>query len=343
MSEVAMQGITREEFERALAVLEAEQTAMRLSSSQKLALRLYTFFIWAFLLLLIAPIIFLLYWSRRGDLPSENVLILGLLVLGAGLCLACTVVLVFLNIPLMVKIARNRIRLRRMGLSDVSEALWKEYQKTRLWPAIVGKIALGVCILFLLISVVLFIESSWLSGAVFLVFGALFLMFYILQNGKARLEMMTLRGTDAAQLKELMVNSRDSMQQADLERIPVPAEAIQQFARIENVQIARSRARAIAESITAPEVGFSILLSQQVLEVKAGLEPGDRLKVEEMLDALMLQPRPASAENDADTGSLRQRVEGTDLELTYDIDEAARQLKLVSLQQQPAVGSTFHA
>jgi hypothetical protein len=81
-------------------------------------------------------------------------------------------------------------------------------------------------------------------------------------------------------------------------RIAVSGEAIKQFAYIENEQIARSRVRAAAESVSAPKSEFSVLSSRAVLRKKADLEPGERLKVEETLAALMLQPKPPGVQVD---------------------------------------------
>ena len=349
MDGAAIHEIGREKFERALAVLEAEEAAMGLTRAQIISLRLYTIFIWGFLSLLIITIIYALAidWPAPG-LSEMHLILIGLIVLGALVCFACAVVLLLLNIPVIVKFARNRRLFRRLGFSDVSGSLWKEYQKTRRGSAIFRKISLGLgifslfCLIGSLVSTVAFHESNWLAFGFYLVLSALFVSFYLLQTGKAWLEIMTLQWRDATHLKELMVGSRNRAEQAGLERIPVPAEAIKQFSRIENVQIARSRAQAITESIAAPVEEFSILLSQQVLKVKTGLEPGDQLKVEHALDALMLQPRPASAQKDAELSMFRETVNGTELELVYDIDDKARQVKVLSLQR-AIVGSARRA
>jgi hypothetical protein len=84
---------------------------------------------------------------------------------------------------------------------------------------------------------------------------------------------------------------------------------------------------------------FSILSSNDVRKMKAELSPEDRLKVEEAFDALMLQPRPSDAQADTAPGLPRRKVERTELELVYAVDDAARQLKLVSLLRPFEVGS----
>lgn len=139
-----------------------------------------------------------------------------------------------------------------------------------------------------------------------------------------------------------MLHIADGASRAEGGRIALPDDVIQQYSRVETEQIARSRAQAITDSVKATAREFSVLSSQQVRQAKSGLAPSDRLKVEAALDALMREPRPASAEQDAGTGLLRLRVNGTGLELLYSVDDSNLQLRVVALQPS-AVGSAAHA
>jgi hypothetical protein len=318
----------RAEFERALGVLDREQQAMQLSRAQRLSYKIYRIFVWGFVLCLVGIIVDFAIEFRKTEPPFAFLIFF----LAIGLCFLFAILSLVLNIPLILKIIRHKLLFHRRGLSDFLDALWKAHQKTRRRMAIVEKTALGLGIVFLIISII-GIWISWVGAVTCFLIGTLFIMFYVLQSGKAWLDMMTSRWRDAARLKESMAALEKAAQHAGSERIPVPVDVIEQFSRIETEQIARSRAIAISESATAPRTDFSIQSSNEVLKVKAGLDPDDRLKVEETINDLMLQPKPSGVEKDADTDTLRQGVQGTDWEIVYAVDDAGRQLRLLSLRQ----------
>jgi ABC-type multidrug transport system fused ATPase/permease subunit len=314
---------------------------MQLSRGQLVSLRLYRVFIWGFVAGLIATVWYLAVKMQKAQMTEHENMVLGLLAIGAGLCLACAAISLFLNLKLIAKIVRSRLHFRRLGFSDASEALWKAHQKTRRWSAIVDKIAVGLSVFFLVIAIILFITLQWPWALATLGTSALFLMFYVLQNGKARMDMMAARLAEVSKLKESMLSVASKSGEAGAP-IVLSNEAVQQYARIETEQIARSRAQAINESVAAKKREYSILSSQAMRQTKAGLGPDERLKVEEALDALMREPRPATAENDTAAGLWRLRVAGTSLELVYRVDDSSLQLKVLGLQQSP-VGSASHA
>jgi hypothetical protein len=332
----------RGELERALAILDREQEAMQLSRAQRLSYKLYTVLVWAFVLCIVGAIIDVIIEFRKTE-PSWAFVAFAMAV---GLGFLLSILSLLLNIPLVVKIIRHKRLFRRMGLADFLDVLWKERLKTRRWMAIVEKMSLGLGILFLVCSIIFPIASVvvrgkgphsamgyWIGSLTYFLIGTLFVMFYVLQRGKAWLDMMTSRWTDIARLKDAMAAVEKTPQYAGAERISFPVDVIEQFSRIETEQIARSRAMAISESAKAAKLSFSILSSDEVLKAKAGLDADDRLRVEETIDELALQPRPSGVEMDAVTGTLRQRVQGTGWEIVYVADEAGRQVRLLSLRQ----------
>jgi len=319
----------RVEFERALRVLDREQQAMQLSRAQRLSYKIYRISVWGFVLCLVGIIIDFAIEFRRTEPPWAFMTFL----LAVGLCFLLGILSLALNIPLILKIIRHKLLFHRRGLSDFLDVLWKTRQKTRRGMAIVEKTALGLGIVFLIISITTVRWIGWIGAVTCFLIGTLFIMFYVLQSGKAWLDMMTSQWRNATRLKESMAALEKAAQHGGSERIPVPVDVIEQFSRIETEQIARSRAIAISESATAPKTDFSILSSNEVLKVKAGLDPDDRLKVEETINDLMLQPKPSGVERDADTDTLRQRVQGTDWEIVYAVDDAGRQVRLLSLLQ----------
>ncbi len=341
MAEAPKQELDRADFDRVVAVLEREQQAMKLSRAQRISYRLYTIFIWCFMLCLFGAIIAAIY-TKEGEPGRADNWLTACVVIGM-VCLLGGIVSLLLNLPLLFKIVRQQMVIRRTGFSGASSALWRAQRHTQRWRVILRRVGLGVGVLAFVSGVVIGFAGGGKSIGGWSAFGLgiLFLMMYALSRGKAWLDMMSAQGADAGKLKEVMLNLRTGEGAAGATSIAVPSEAIAEFSRIESEQIARSRVTAIAESVNASKSEFSILSSNDVRRMKAELTPGDRLKVEEAFDALMLQPRSSDAQPDAETGFLRQRVNGTELELLYTVDDAARQLKLVSLRPSQ-IGSAAH-
>ncbi len=339
MSEAAPHELGREEFDRLLAVLEREQQAMQLTRAQRISYRLYSVFLWGFILCLVSAFI-LAISSKEGDYTAVDKAGIACVVAGM-VCLLGGIISLLLNLPLMNKIIRQRLVIRRLGISSASSALWRAHRKTKRWRIILGRFGLIIGILAFVfgVMVVFFGFGKGVSVWFGVGLGLLFLMFYVVSTGKEWLDTMSAQSADATQLKESMLSLRSS--EGGAGSIAIPSEAIRQYSRIEGDQIARSRVRAITASAGAAKEEFSILSSNDVRKMKAGLGPEARLKVDEALDALMLQPRPPDAQADSGTGFLRRRVNGTEFELVYAIDDTARQLKLMSLR--PAeVGSAAH-
>ncbi len=342
MGEVANQELDRADFERVVAVLEREQEAMKLSRGQRISYRLYTVFIWCFILCIFGAIFSAIL--QKDNEPGRADKVLFFCVVLGMICLLGGVVSLLLNLPLMYKIVRQRMAIRRMGFSEASSALWKAERHTQRWRVVLRRVGLGVGILAFATGVgVAFAGGGKKAGSwSALGLGVLLLMMYALSRGKAWLDLMSAQGADAKKLKDVLLTLRKQEGGADLASIAVPSGAIREFSRIESEQIARSRANAIADSANTSKAEFSILSSNDVRRTKADLSPQDRLKVEEALDGLMLQPRPSDAQTETATGLLRLKVNGTELQILYAVDDAARQLKVVSLGQS-AVGSAAHA
>jgi hypothetical protein len=341
MGDSAKHEFDREDFQRVLTVLETEQNAMQLSRRQLLSLRLYRISINGFVITLIAALWYLIAKMRKEQMSEHETVVLGLLWILAGVCLLCAGVALLLNLKLIWQIIHSRFRFRRLGFSDNSEALWKAHQKTRRWSATTEKLALVASVVFILLAAILAASQQWVGVVATLCISATFVMFYVLQSGKARMDMMAARLAEVSRLKQSMQCQADSSGEAGAP-VVLSSNAVQQFARIETEQIARSRAQAINEAARTKKREYSILPSQQVREAKTSLTAAEYLRVEEASDALMRDPRPAAAENDAAAGMWRLRVAGTTLELVYGIDDSSLQVKVVALQPSQ-IGSVSHA
>ncbi len=331
--------LSRAEFARALACLDRERESMQPSRAQRLSYRLYITFVCGLAICLMGAVVSLLFWSKEKVEPPLAFL---LLAIGFVLCLFGALVLLLLNIPLMLKIGREKWHLRRLGLADASDVLWKAQGKERRWVAVTGKIALGLAGVLFLGTVIMVIEEHkqpeiWWMAVPNLLLTSVFVVFYFLQRGKAWLDMVASRWQEITRLNESMRGLEEAAPASAEDRIAVPAEMIERFARVETEHIVRSRASAISQLATAPRSNFSVLSSRDVLESKADLDIDTRLKVEDAIEELMVQPRPKGMQEDA-AGLLHQRVQGTDHEIVYAVDDAERRVRLLSLRRVAAAG-----
>jgi hypothetical protein len=260
-----------------------------------------------------------------------------LLVLGAIACLGCALVAFVLNLKLVWQIVRGRLRFRRMGLSEESGALWKAHQRRRRWAALGEKLFLTAGCLAVLFGLI-WLAIAWKGHKSYLLtvfgcgLGLLLLMFYFLRSGKARLDMMSARLEELRRLKESMTELATSTGQAGDGQVELPADLVEKYSQVETDQIARNRAQAIRDALQAKTQGYAMLSSHQVRETKLGLSLSERSQVEETLAALMDDPWPKAAVQEADKGVLRLPVEGTGLEIFYSVDKSSLQVRVVALQ-----------
>jgi hypothetical protein len=342
MVEVANQELNRADFDRVLAVLQREQEAMKLTRGQRIAYWSYSVFLWCFIAAVFGAIVSTALmkedYPTRADQAQTVCIVLGLISLFGG------VVSLVLNLPLMLKIIRRKLAIRRMGISVAFSALWKAQRKTRRWQVVFRWTGLAVATLAFAFAILVTFFGGGMKWGLWSVagFGLLLVMMFVLERGKAWLNMMSAQGADARRLENALLRLRTSEGGEAIASVAVPSAAIRAFSRIESEQIARSRESAIAQSAKTFATEYSIFPSAEVRRVKAELEPEQRLRLEETLDTLMLDPRPSSAQPDAATGFLRQKVNGTSLEFLYSVDEATRQLNLVSLHHSEA-GSVARA
>jgi hypothetical protein len=344
MTEAGTQEFDRAEFDRALALLEREQRAMHLTRAQRISYRLYSVFIWGLAVSVVGLVLFFGFSQREQDWAD----IAGTAcAVALCVCIAGGVVSSILNLPLILKMARQKRAIRRLGISDASEVVWKVHRKTRRWGRLPAQVLLliGIALAVGGIAVALFNhdQDERIAGWVLAIAGVLIPPFYLVQNGKEWLDVMSSRWTEISDLRQSMQLLANTTAGPGGQSIMVPAETVKQIARIETERIVRTRADALAESVTASQTAFSVLSSREVLNAKAKLSPAERLHLQDTLDGLTLEPKPGSATPDPESGLLVHTVDGTALELLYQVDEPGRLLKAVALRQRSAVGSAAHA
>jgi hypothetical protein len=114
------------------------------------------------------------------------------------------------------------------------------------------------------------------------------------------------------------------------EAVTVPAAVLEDVARIERVQIARERRDAVVASAGATNRGYGVLVARELSPHKGLLHPQQRVAVEDLIDNLSANPRPAGVESTAE-GLLSVRTPEGDVELKYSVDEGARRVHIVAL------------
>ncbi|HTS35244.1 MAG TPA: hypothetical protein VMH04_06205 [Candidatus Solibacter sp.] len=334
MAQVARQReVARADLDRALSLLKQEQKSMQLSRAQRISYRLYVIFSCGLLVCLAGLIIYAFLAHEESPRVSNALLIFAG---GTGLCLLALIPLLLLNLSLIVKIIREKWCLRGLELANLADVRRATPSKRRYWVIITAVFAYGVGALMALGGMVAFIKKDWVVGWVGLLVALLLVAFPLLRKGKDWLEEMAAQSRNAAEVRAFMLDAKKQARRAGVERIAVPAETIERFAKIEAAEIARDRARAICESKRTP--AYSILSSRQVFETKAGLDIDSRLQIEQAIDDLSLQPRPSNLQKDTTTGLLKQRVGETDWEIEYSVDDSGRCIRLVSLERAGVAG-----
>ena len=321
---------------------------MRLTPRQRLSLRLYTWSIIAFVVFLLALVVF--FWAKwtKTELSDKEILVLGLLALGGAASLGCAAGSFFFNLKLIWQILRGRLRFRRMGYAEGTEMLWRTYQQKRHWAAMAEKfvLVLGVVILaigLLALLVALATRDHPMYAVVIIGFSVPLLIFYFLRTGKARLEMMADRLTELTNLQKSMVQLAEAADQAKDGSVALPASLVEQYSSVETDQIVRSRAKAIEAATRSTAKDYSLLSSQQARQAKLGLSSDERSKVEAALDELTKNPYTAEAVSEAETGLMLLRVAGTGLEIRYSVDETASQIRVASLDTTATTAGAAHA
>lgn len=336
MESAVQYGPSQGDFQRAIAVLDQVEKALRLPWWQRLLYRLYSILISALAVSCVSAIVifisFWLEWKPGSDL--SGVLLLGSAII-ALLALVGALFFIPLNLPLLFKVQKQKRRLRALGMTDAWIRFVPPQTGRRKLGAILRKIALSSGTLLILLAL-------WASAAnrtgFYLLFvggiGLVLVLFYFLQEGKVWLDILASRFDEISKLKNEFTN----LSKQEGGSVAVPRRLIEKFSQVQTDQILIGRANAIAESAQSSKELFSVLSSRKVLDEKGRLDIESRLRVEDAIEELMQKPRSETTKTDAVTGSLSSSVEGTNLEIVYTMDEKERRLQLVDLRQVAAGG-----
>ena len=320
-------GLGETEFERAIKLLDQVEHSLRLPWWQRLIYRLYGIFMGAIATSLCAAVLIPLAWKIFKGESAFVLLIFAYIVALLGFLGA--LIFIPLNLPLLIKVHRQKVRLQQLGMTDVWVSFVREQSGRRRWGAILRKIALGVGGIMFAGGVLGYVTTGDVTFLLFLCgAGLVLVMFYFLQEGKVWLNLVASRFNEIAELKQGLT----SQSRQESGQVAVPTELLKKFEQIQSKEILIGRANAIAAFKPSAEL-FSVLTSPEVLKQKSSLDSGVRLKVEEAIEDLMQEPKIGGVRTDVQTGFLHYPIDSTGLEIVYAVEEKEHRLRLIELRQ----------
>ena len=313
------------EYQRALAVLDQVEESLRLPRWQRILSTIYNFLAIAFLFFASSYGLALLWRVDASDFPSA----VGLLsLIGAILAMFAAMVLIPFNLPLLIKIFRQKAALRKLGMRDTWIGFLRRQGGIKRSLRVARGIVFVVGIGMVLTGIVMFLVDPdhdyaslfWVDGI-----GLVLIMYYLLQEAKIWRRIVSARFDEIRDLKKKMVNLEKGPG-----NIAVPRELIGKLAKIQSDQILIDRANAVAQFKPNDDL-YSVLNSRRLLQQKAKLDAGVRLKVEEVIEELMQNPRTPSRKT-VDGTELSCPIMGTDFEIVYSVDQKEHRLHLTELR-----------
>jgi hypothetical protein len=196
-----------------------------------------------------------------------------------------------LNIPLFRKALRERARLKQLGLSSLSQSLWKESRRSRWISRARSALLIVIGIGIFLAAAIAFISGLTLSEAadrppvIFAalfsaIIGAVLLSARYLRNQRERMDLTA----SAEELRKALESLRRRAGDAGV--VSVPAELLEQTAKIESTQIAKERKDAILQSVAIRRTGYTIAFDRYATEQRAKLGVEDRVELEDLVAQL---------------------------------------------------------
>jgi len=342
-------------LEGGIEALSGVARTFQLTSFQKLAYRALIVSVdvavWS-LLALIAIIPIIAARDPKDLTPVQEVLVFAPLVASMVAFVFAFVVgtvSLALNLPLVRKLYSERARLKELGLSSLSESLWKESRRSRWISRARGAllILVGVFIFFLAVIYLLIIlagltttpteppPEGFLVGMIFaalicatiavLIFSARYL-----QNQRERMELTA----NAKDLKEAFERLRQRAGNSEV--VSVPSELLEQAARIESAQIAKERKEAVLQSVGARPTGYAITFDPDAAKDRATLDVADRVELEDLVAQLSTEGAQVESQAGAVAGAkgapLRGMTKSQRVEMVYVIDQASHSIRITAVR-----------
>jgi hypothetical protein len=285
-------------------------------------------------------------------IPNDTFVFAPLVVVAFAFAVIVGIVSLALNIPLVRKLYRERERLKKLGLTSLSESLWKESRRSRWMSRARGAllIVVGISMFFVfslgvvgslmtptqmtefegeikggwseLLSVVLFFAPIPI-----LIFSARYL-----HNQRERMELTA----NAEDLKKAFERLRQRAGNSEV--VSVPSELLEQAARIESAQIAKERRDAVLLSVGTRPTGYAITFDPDAAKERATLGVADRVELEDLVAQLSTE----GAQFESPKGApLRDITKSQRVEIEYVIDQASHGIRITAVR--PGGGGSHSA
>jgi hypothetical protein len=258
-----------------------------------------------------------------------------------------------LNLPLVRKLYRERARLKELGLSSLSESLWKESRRSRWISRARGALLILVGI-FVFLAAVIYSMGAILEGTStepahedFLILGALALVCATivalifsaryLRNQRERMELTA----SAEELKKALEGLRQRAGKAKV--VPVPSELVERAARIESAQIAKERKDAVLQSVAVRPSGYAISFDRDAAKERARLGVADRVELEDLVAQLSTEGAQAGAVAGAEGGTPRVMTKSQRVEVVYVIDQASHGIRITAVRHRGGGSPNGHS
>jgi hypothetical protein len=338
------------QLENAVQALQKAAETLRPKPSEE---RLYRFLgicvrvavgVFAGMVLVVVMLVVVL--PKNGEADTALVYVFGILTVGFVLLflLAAIGALVFLLLHQSVirQAFRQRRLLKKLGIREVSLSAWRLQRRGYRWARLAGAVltaggiltlVLGLFGLIATISLSIYSKIEATKGIAItgvIMYGPVFglgvtvLLWRFVQRSREQWAIVA----DANRLRSAL----ESMQTkaGAREAVAVPASVVEHAAQIEGVSIARDRRNAVVASAGTTDHGYGVLVARDLSSQKGLLDPQQRVAVEDLIENLSANPRPAGVE-ETPGGLLSVRTPKGDVGLQYSVDEGARRVHIVAL------------
>jgi hypothetical protein len=313
--------LSRDQLDKARAILDRERELTRLPWPARLLRGAVYLFGIAFVAFMV------LQYFDSGDTPASFLL----MVLAAAF--VGIIVLFFVNLPYLRRLARQYRLMKSLGLLDALRSPWvEERRRSRVSNVLDIAIRLAAILPIVAFSAGGLVLASFLGSSqtsvVLLGFGvvAVTLIGLMAIFLDYRTRMKKSRLTLVARLSSTLSEAPGPASGATAEGVNIPEPAYAKLAEIERAQIAYGRMQSML-AVEEPRA-YAVQKSRSALEAQADLEPATRLRVQDLIDSLAEEPRPDAATEDAGTGVRRLPVPGTAVAIVFSVDDAARRVRV---------------
>jgi hypothetical protein len=352
------QALNTKQFDQAVQILSREQQAYTISSRQEKIFKLFNLAIYGlgivgslfFLILIFSEIYFVIFekigWKDLWNLTLAvsiwgGILLLTVAIIPTAILSTGILVLFISNLGYIRQLLRHNKMIHRFGLKDALRAPWiKKTQKKRVRNIVLRCLRIIGLVFILFIGgmyILFFVSDEGYKdiNAILLYIVIMLSIFacssaiaanHIVQLSKERLKLIS-------QLYSSMEVNLNRTEQEGGGGVQISSEIYAKIAQIERAQISRGRVQSILadmeESDTTPYV---IQKSREAKDAQGSLDGATSLRVQEQIDALMTEPQPPGAAEDARTGRLKLHVPRTSVTIGYTVEVDSQRVRILSLE-----------